>query len=138
MSKGLSDKQIVENKTASMMNTVAKRVGYYRHNLHRFCYDYLGIKKLKWFQKILLWMFQEYDNSLFLACRGIGKTYLCALFAVCRCILYPGQLVIAVSSAYKQSRIMIKKVTEDFMPNSALLRSEIPSYNLRMARYSGR
>ena len=125
MSRGLSDKQIREDKTNLIMTTVAKRAGYYRHNLHRFCADYLGITKLKWFQKILLWMMNEYDNTLLVACRGLGKTYICALFAVCRCILYPGQLVIAVSATYKQSRNMIKKVTEDFMINSALLRNEI-------------
>ena len=47
------------------------------------------------------------------------------MYGVCRCILYPGQLVVAVSATYKQSRNMIKKVTEDFMINSPLLRNEI-------------
>jgi len=73
MSRNLTDKQIQEDKTNSIMKIIAKRAAYYRANLHRFVYDYLGITNLKWFQKILLWMFDHYDNSLFLACRGLGK-----------------------------------------------------------------
>ena len=68
----LTDAQIEQDKTNSIMNTVAERAGYYRHNLDKFCYDYLGITNLKWFQKIMLWMMNEYDNFLGLACRGLG------------------------------------------------------------------
>ena len=52
--KQLSDKQISENKTNSIMNTVAKRAGFYRANVNRFVEDYLQIRYLKLFQKILL------------------------------------------------------------------------------------
>lgn len=121
----LTDAQIEQDKTNSIMNTIAERAGYYRHNLDKFCYDYLGITNLKWFQKILLWMMNEYDNFLGIACRGLGKTYICALFAVCRCILWPGEICLVVSATYKQARNMIQKVTEDFMLKSPLLRNEI-------------
>lgn len=121
----LTDAQIEKDKTNSIMNTVAERAGYYRHNLDKFNQDYLGITYLKWFQKIILWMMNELDNSLILACRGIGKTFICALFAVDRCILWPGEICLVVSATYKQARNMIQKVTEDFMLKSPLLRSEI-------------
>lgn len=125
MSDIKSEKQLEIEASARLMKTIAKRAGYYRKNLHKFCFDYLQIKNLKWFQKILLWIMNEYDNSLLIACRGLGKTYICSLFAVCRCVLWPGQRVLAVSATYKQARNMIKKVTEDFMINSPLLRNEI-------------
>lgn len=47
----LSDKQISENKTNSIMNTIAKRASYYRANVNRFVEDYLQIHYLKLFQK---------------------------------------------------------------------------------------
>lgn len=52
------------------MQVIAERAAYYRHNLDKFCYDYLGITNLKWFQKILLWAMNHFDNTLLLACRG--------------------------------------------------------------------
>lgn len=128
-SRRLTDKEIQSDKTNSIMNTIAVRAGYYRHNLDKFCYDYLGIKNLKWFQKVLLWAMNEYDNFLFLGCRGIGKTYICSLFAVCRCILYPGTICLSVSSSYKQAVNLIKKVTEDFMQKSPMLCNEIEKWS---------
>lgn len=128
--KKLSDTQIEQDKTAAIMNVVAKRAGYYRKNLDKFCYDYLGITNLKWFQKILLWIMDRYDNTMFVGCRGIGKTYICSLFATCRCILYPGEICLTVSATYKQAKNMIEKVTNDFMLKSPLLRSEIDKYSV--------
>ena len=68
----LSDKEITENKTNSIMNTVAKRAGYYRANVNRFVEDYLQIHYLKLFQKILLHAMFTHNLFLFIACRGIG------------------------------------------------------------------
>lgn len=42
----LSDKQISENKTNSIMNTIAKRASYYRANVNRFVEDYLQMHNL--------------------------------------------------------------------------------------------
>lgn len=116
-----TDAQIEQDRTSSIMRVVAQRAGYYRQNLDKFCYDYLGITNLKWFQKILLYVFDHYDNSLFLACRGLGKTYICALFAVCRAILYPGEQILSVSCTFKQARNLIQKITDDFMIKSPSL-----------------
>lgn len=125
-----TDAQIEQDRTSSIMRVVAQRAGYYRQNLDKFCYDYLGITNLKWFQKILLYVFDHYDNSLFLACRGLGKTYICALFAVCRAILYPGEQILSVSCTFKQARNLIQKITDDFMIKSPLLRNEILKWSV--------
>lgn len=106
------------------METVAFRAGYYRANPQRFVEEFLGIK-LKLFQKILIWAMMIMDAFYFVACRGIGKTYLVSLFAVCRCILYPGSKIIATSNTFKQGREIILKITDDFMQHSPLLRNEI-------------
>ena len=129
MASKKSNSQIKQDRTNQIMNIVAERAGYYRENLDRFCYDFLGITNLKWFQKILLWAMDKHDNTLFLACRGLGKTYICALFAVCRAILYPGEQILSVSATFKQSKNLIQKITDDFMLKSPLLRSEILKYS---------
>lgn len=58
------------------------------------------------------------------------KTYICALFAVCRAILYPGEQILSVSATFKQAKNLIQKITDDFMLNSPLLRSEILKYSI--------
>ena len=114
-----------KNKTEQIMKIVAQRAGYYRHNVSRFVEDYLQIKYLKPFQKILLHEMFENDNFLFVACRGLGKTFLIALFAICRCILYPGTKVVIASSTFKQAKEVVEKITNEFMHKSPMLRSEI-------------
>ena len=91
MATKLTDEQIKQDKTNHIMNIVAKRAAYYRANPHRFVEEYLGIDYLKLFQKILLYAMMMNDGFFFIACRGIGKTYLVALFCVVRCILFPAQ-----------------------------------------------
>ena len=106
------------------MNIVAERCAYYRANPQRFVEEFLGIK-LKLFQKILIWAMMVYDAFYFVAARGIGKTYLVALFSVVRCILYPGTKIVCCSYTFKQGKEIILKITDDFMQKSALLRNEV-------------
>lgn len=123
--KKVTVREIEQSKSDKIMNVVAERAAYYRSNVHRFVEDYLGIDYLKWFQKILLWAAMKYDAFYFIACRGLGKTYLVALFCVCRCILYPGTKIVVSSYTFKQGKETITKITDDFMHNSAMLRAEI-------------
>lgn len=119
-----TDKQILQDKNDKIMNTIAERCSYYRANPQRFCEEFLNIH-LKLFQKILIWAMMHYDAFYFIASRGLGKTYLVALFAVCRCILYPGSKIVCCSYTFKQGKEIILKITDDFMQKSALLRNEI-------------
>lgn len=119
-----TDAEIRQDKTERIMNIIDERCGYYRANPQRFCEEFLSIH-LKLFQKILIWVMMHYDAFYFIAARGIGKTYLVALFAVCRCILYPGSKIVCCSYTFKQGKEIILKITDDFMQKSALLRNEI-------------
>lgn len=122
--KNLSDKEIERDRTETIMNIVAERCSYYRANPQRFVEEFLGIK-LKLFQKIIIWAMMVCDAFYFVATRGIGKTYLVALFSVVRCILYPGSKIVAASYTFKQGKEIVLKITDDFMHKSALLRNEI-------------
>ena len=51
--KKLSDREIKENRTNTIMNIIAERCAYYRANPHRFAEDFIPGLKLRIFQKIL-------------------------------------------------------------------------------------
>ena len=119
-----TDLEIKQDKTDAIMQIIAERCSYYRANPQRFCEEFLNIK-LRLFQKILIWIMMVYDAFYFIAARGIGKTYLVALFAVCRSILYPGSKIVCCSYTFKQGKEIINKITDDFMQKSGLLRNEI-------------
>lgn len=62
---------------------------YYRENFDIFVEEYLQLDFLKWFQTMLLVMMNRCRVFLWIAARGMGKSFLIAIFAVARCILYP-------------------------------------------------
>ena len=121
---GKSDSQILQDRTDVIMNIVNERCSFYRANPHRFVEEYLGIA-IKLFQKILIWAMNFFDNFYFLAARSLGKTYLVAVFAVTRAILYPGSKIVACSYTFKQGKEIVNKIQDELMPRSPMLRSEI-------------
>ena len=119
----MTDKEIQQSKADKMMHTVIRRASYYRANPHRFV-ELMGIH-LKLFQKILIYAMMTYDYFYFIAARGLGKTYLVALYACIRCILYPGTKIVAFSATFKQGKEIVLKITDDFMIHSPFLCNEI-------------
>lgn len=99
-------------------------VSYWRKNPHRFAEEVLGVK-LKTFQKILLCLMEDKIKGVLITCRGLGKTFLTALYCVIRAILYPGTSVVVASKTRKQANEIVKKVKDIFLPNSPILRTEI-------------
>lgn len=97
---------------------------YYRSNIHRFVEDYFHIT-LKLFQIILLVMMDRCATFVLIACRGIGKSFLCAVFCCVRCILYPGSKVCVSSGTRGQSINILEKILQELLPNSPELANEI-------------
>ncbi|NLY47343.1 MAG: hypothetical protein GX053_15385 [Tissierella sp.] len=103
-----------ENLTRSkrLMNGVAKWASFYRAYPHIFAEDYLGIS-LKSFQKILLYVMIHFHYTAIFASRGLGKTFLVALYCVIKCILYPGtKIVIAAGQKSQGMKIVTEKIPE--------------------------
>lgn len=121
----ITDEEIKQSKTESLMSLIAERCAYYRSNPHRFAEDFIPGLKLRIFQKILLWAMFNNDNFYYVASRGQGKTYLVALFCLIRCILYPGTKVKVASYTFKQAKEVVLKITDDFMHKSSLIASEV-------------
>lgn len=106
---------------------------YYRENIDRFVVEYLGMTNLKWFQLVLLAMMNCSRTFLWIASRGMGKSYLVAIFAVCRCILYPGTKVVVTSGIRSQSINVLEKIQTELIPGSPNLQNEIDMSNTKFS-----
>ncbi|WP_297419589.1 terminase family protein [Clostridium sp.] len=113
-------------KSEKLMNGIAIWTAYYRSRPDKFAEEYLGIY-LKPFQKVILYCMIHYNYSMFLASRGLGKTFLTALYCVIRCILYPGTKIIIASGQKSQAmKVVTEKVPELIqMSKTGMLKREI-------------
>lgn len=116
--------EVEQERLQQTMNVIAKRASFYRANPHRFAKDCLEIN-LRLFQQILLMYWFRCTHVIFLASRGLGKTYMLAVFCVIKCILYPGINIVIASKTRKQANEVINKVLTILAPKSAFLRGEI-------------
>ena len=97
---------------------------FYRNNVDKFAQDYLHLR-LKLFQRMLLVMMFWSTTFAMIACRGIGKTFISAVYCVIRCILYPGTRICIASGTRGQSLNVLEKVMQELRPASAELAAEI-------------
>lgn len=97
---------------------------YYRKNIDKFVEHYLHIR-LKKFQRILLCMMFWSTIFVLVACRGLGKTYISAVYCVARSILYPGTRICIASGTRGQAINVLEKIMLELKPISAELRAEI-------------
>lgn len=91
---------------------------FYRENIDIFVSDYLQIDYLKWFQLALLCMMNRMRTFVWIASRGMGKTFLIALFVCIRCILYPGTKVVITSGTRGQSMAVFERIQLELMKKS--------------------
>lgn len=63
--------------------------------------------------------------TVFIGSRGIGKSFLSAVFCVVRCILYPGTKICIASGTRGQAINVLEKIMLELKPNSKELAMEI-------------
>lgn len=98
---------------------------FYRRNLHRFVQEYLGIT-LYPYQALLLYLMGIFSLIVVIAARAAAKSYLIAIYSCARCILYPGSSIVLTSGTRGQSKLIVtKKIRDELMANSPMLRREI-------------
>ena len=86
---------------------------FYQRNPHRFCKHYLGIN-LYWYQAILLYFFFRCRLVVLIAARATAKSWLIAVYAVCRSILLPRSHIVITSGVKDQAGLMIsEKIKQD-------------------------
>lgn len=131
-SKTPNPEQTTQNFNKSFENTTSDKkfrekikiwTSYYRQFPYKFVEDYLGIH-LKLFQKILLYCMMHFYFFMFIASRGLGKTWLTAIFCVCRAVLYPESKII-LTSGNKSQAVEIITYIQSFKNASECLNREI-------------
>lgn len=99
-----------------------KFLAYYRYYIDRFAVEVLGLK-LYPFQKLILRAMGKYPNAMLICCRGLGKSYLCAVFMICMGILYPGLKIGICSGKGQQARnVIIQKIQGELIKNENIAR----------------
>lgn len=119
------------NRQERIMEGAAIWGSYYRMNPDKFCKDYLHIN-LRRFQRFLLVMMFWSTTFVLIACRGLGKTYLSAIYCVVRCILYPGTRVCIASGTRGQAVNVLEKIVQELKPKSPELCAEINDKETRV------
>lgn len=98
---------------------------FFRRNLHRLAIDYLGIN-LHPYQALTLYLMGICQFVVIIACRAAAKSFLIALYACCRCIIYPHSKIVLSSATKGQSKLIIsEKIRNELMNMSPVLQKEI-------------
>ena len=100
---------------------------FFRRNYHRFASDYLKID-LYDYQALALYELGANYRTVIVASRATAKTFLIALYACIRCILYPYTKILLSSATKGQSELIITdKIQGEFMTWFPMLAREIRS-----------
>ncbi len=105
---------------------------FYRRNIHRFIQHYLGVK-LHLYQIFWIYLMSQFSVFMSVASRASAKSFLIALYAVAKAILYPGTNIVIMSATKKQAGLIISEKIEGILqpnyPNIAREISKIQSNN---------
>ena len=97
------------------VNNFIEWITFFRRNLHRFAIDYLGIK-LHLYQIVILYLMGIKRFITIIACRAAAKSFIIALYACCKCILYPNYLIVISSGTKGQSKLIVsEKIQKELM-----------------------
>lgn len=98
---------------------------FYRRNLNVFVENYLGIV-LHLYQVIWLYLLNLYPSVVIIAGRASAKSFIIAVFACAKSILYPGTKVVIASATKKQAGLIVtEKIQKELMPRSPNLQKEV-------------
>lgn len=100
---------------------------FYKENPHRFVLDYLQINIYP-FQQFMIYEIDKSEQSTVIATRGLGKSWILAVYACCRAILYPRSNILVAAKRKKQAKLLItSKIMDDLYKKSEALKREIKS-----------
>ena len=107
-----------------ILEGAAAWAAYYRANPQRFVEDYLHVE-LHLFQKILIVMMNINVVFIYIASRGQGKSFICAIYCCMRAIMYPHTKICVASGTRGQAVNILEKIQMELVPLSPELNAEI-------------
>lgn len=100
-------------------------VTFWRRNLHRFATDYLGLS-LKLYQVIMLYLMGVNNTFVCIASRASAKSFVIAIYACCKAILYPQSSIVLCSGTKGQAKLLVsEKIEKELCSWSPVLKREI-------------
>ena len=94
------------SKDERLRNGIKLWASFYRSNIHRYIEDYFGVR-LHTFQKIILYMMSKNSFFLWWASRGLGKSFIVALYCLAMASLKPGLPIVIASGTKGQAKSVI-------------------------------
>ena len=97
-------------------------ISYYRYYIDEFAMDILSVDLFP-FQRVILRAMARGQFSILIACRGIGKSWIVALFYICIAILYPNvKCGIASGNSQQARNVIIQKIKGELSKNETIAR----------------
>ncbi|MBE7897198.1 hypothetical protein G7L40_00540 [Paenibacillus polymyxa] len=97
-------------------------ISYYRYYIDEFAVDVLGIT-LSPFQRLTLRAMGRHTEIMIVACRGLTKSFISAVFFICVGILYSNiKLGIASGKGQQARNVIIQKIKGELMNNPNVAR----------------
>ena len=129
-------KQVIKEKEVSQerKNRLKDWITFYRRNVHIFVKHYFGIN-LYLYQIIWIYMMGISDSFVAIAARAAGKTWLLAVFACAKAVLYPNSEIVVVSSTKEQAGILVSDKIANLRSNYPNLAREISNVVTNMNKW---
>ena len=100
---------ISEDLDRQKKDKMIRWITFFRRNPHLFIANYFGIK-LYPYQVLMIWVLQRSNLAYIVASRAAAKTFIIAIWALTRAVLYPGSEVICTSKTIKQGALILEKL----------------------------
>jgi hypothetical protein len=109
-------------------------ITFYRRNVHRFVEHYFGIQLYPY---QILWMYEMgvCDSYVAICSRAVGKSWLIAVYACARAVLYPNSEIVIVSSTKEQAGIIVGDKIASLRVNYPNLAREISNVVTNMNKW---
>lgn len=104
---------------------------FFKRNLHRFVIDYLKIPLFE-YQALAIYEMGISNLICIIASRNDAKSFMVAVYAVARCLLYKGTKFRIGSATEKQAKLIVsEKIIDELCEWSPILRKEIEDFSTR-------
>ncbi len=129
-------KQMIKEKeiTGARKDRLIDWITFYRRNIHWFIHHYFGIQ-LYPYQIIWLYLMSVSDIFVTIAARAAGKSWLLAVFALAKGVLYPNSEIIIVSSTQKQAGLIVSEKCQHLVDDYPNIAREVKVLTANMNRW---
>ena len=120
--------------TGARKDRIIDWITFYRRNIHRFVKHYFGID-LYPYQIIWLYLMSTSDIFVAITARAVGKSWLLAVFALAKGVLYPNSEIVIVSSTQKQAGLIVSEKCQHLVDDYPNIAREVKSLTANMNKW---